>query len=272
MENSAKCIYGPVNSWRMGKSLGVDLLRVDSICSFACLYCQLGKINRIRTKRKIYVPTAEVISELLNSPWAESDVITFSGSGEPTLAANLGEAIREVKKLTAKPVLVLTNSSLLSSEKVRAELANADFVFCKLDAWSDGDFKRVNRPHRGIRLQTMVEGIKKFRREFCGKLAIQTMILKTPGAESLRKFAAVLLEISPDEVQLNLPLRPVPKRFSVENRGNRSSSSSGEQDVLLKTIEFEEIENIRETLSRLTNLPITVPPPPLRTRDNPPAG
>ena len=102
MKKISSCVYGPVNSWRMGKSLGIDLLKVDSICSFACVYCQLGKINRLTDERKLFVPTAEVISELKKSNWREADVITFSGSGEPTLAANLGEAICAAKNLTAK--------------------------------------------------------------------------------------------------------------------------------------------------------------------------
>ena len=37
-------IYGPVDSWRFGKSLGVDLIVQTSICSYNCVYCQLGSI------------------------------------------------------------------------------------------------------------------------------------------------------------------------------------------------------------------------------------
>ncbi len=257
MRKISSCVYGPVKSWRMGKSLGVDLLRVDSICSFECVYCQLGKINRVSAERKIYVSTAEIMREIKNSDWREADVITFSGSGEPTLAANLGEAIQAVKSLTKKPVVVLTNSTLLSNKKVRSELAGADVVFCKLDAWTDEDFRRVNRPHPRFQLQTIIEAIKKFRSEFGGRLAVQTMIMKLHDAESLQKLAAILREISPDEVQLNLPSRPIPKSFALENRGNRSTF--GERDTKIKTINFEELDKIGATLFGLTNLPITTP-------------
>lgn len=257
MKKVSSCIYGPVNSWRMGKSLGVDLLRVDSICSFDCVYCQLGRINRLTDERSIFVPTAEVIRELKKSNWRDADVITFSGSGEPTLAANLGAAIHAVKKLTRKPVAILTNSSLLYLAEVRAELANADVVFCKLDAWTNEDFRRANRPHPNIRLQEIVQGIKLFRDEFAGKLAVQTMILKSQGAESLRKLAAILREVCPDEVQLNLPLRPVPKNFAIDNRGNNAAFDK--QNKKLKTIEIEELTKICETLFDLTNLPMTMP-------------
>ncbi len=37
-------IYGPVPSWRLGKSLGIDLLSTQGkTCSFDCVYCQLGR-------------------------------------------------------------------------------------------------------------------------------------------------------------------------------------------------------------------------------------
>src|SRR5919204_3243273 len=126
-------VYGPVNSWRVGRSLGVDLLCVNSVCSFRCVYCQLGRINVHTAERKVYVTTERVMADLGASAWREADIITLSGSGEPTLAANMGEVIREIKKLTRKPVLVLTNSAQLVSASVRRELCEADKVFCKLD-------------------------------------------------------------------------------------------------------------------------------------------
>ena len=99
-------IYGPIRSWRLGWSLGVDVLCVDSICSFECVYCQLGKINRVTTGRDIFVSTEKILSDLKNSDWQNADVITFSGSGEPTLAKNLGEIIEKIKELTGKPIVV----------------------------------------------------------------------------------------------------------------------------------------------------------------------
>lgn len=86
-------VYGPVDSWRFGKSIGIDLLMDPSTCSFNCTYCQLGFIQRITRDRKIYVPTKKVIEDFENSNWQNCDVVTFSGSGEPTLALNIGEVI-----------------------------------------------------------------------------------------------------------------------------------------------------------------------------------
>lgn len=105
-------MYGPVESWRVGRSLGVDLLCDTSVCSFRCVYCQLGALNLHTGERRVYVKTGRVLADLEASRWREADVITLSGSGEPTLAANLCEVVRSIKALTGKPTLVLELTGL----------------------------------------------------------------------------------------------------------------------------------------------------------------
>ena len=247
-------IYGPVRSWRLGRSLGVDVLCVDSICSFECVYCQLGKINRVTMERGIFVSTERILRDLANSAWEKADVITFSGSGEPTLAANLGEAIDAVREFTGKPIVVLTNATLLNDVSVRSEIGRADRIFCKLDAWSEEVLRRIDRPHPGISVASIVAGIRRLRSEFKGFLAIQTMILRRPQPEELNKLAEILISIRPDEVQINLPTRPVPDEYFVETRGN--SVRYDPEFHQLKTISAEELEGIRLRLSELTRLPV----------------
>ncbi|MBK8146825.1 MAG: radical SAM protein [Acidobacteria bacterium] len=247
-------IYGPVKSWRLGRSLGVDVLCIDSICSFECVYCQLGKINRVTAKRGVFVKTEKVIADLRLSDWTNCDVITFSGSGEPTLAANLGEIITEIKRITAKPVIVLTNSTLLDQKAVRDELALADRVFCKLDAWSDETLRRFDRPAAGITFESIVSGIIALRKEFKGILAIQTMLLRTPHEDEIEELAEILSRIRPDEVQLNLPTRPVPRDYFVETRGNEVTVD--ETFTNLKTISKEELKRIAAKLRDLTGLDV----------------
>lgn len=248
-------VYGPVRSWRLGASLGVDLLCVDSICSFACVYCQLGKINRLTTERACFVSTAKVLEDLQKSDWQSAQVITFSGSGEPTLAVNLGEAIEKTNRLTHKPTVVLTNSTLLQDAQVRREISTADKIFCKLDAWSGERLRRVDRPHRDVSFESIITGISQLRREFDRFLAIQTMILKKPKDFEIEKLAAILDAIRPDEVQLNLPTRPVPREYFTETRGNAVECAP--EFTRIKTISKSEIENVRAQLSQLTNLPVT---------------
>lgn len=247
-------VYGPVHSWRVGTSLGIDLLYVNSICSFRCIYCQLGKINEHTRERKVYVPTEQVMADLQASAWQSVDVITFSGNGEPTLAANLGEVMRAIRAFTHKPMVVLTNSTLLNDPTVRADLAAADKIFCKLDAAEDRTLKLIDRPVAGLTVYGIVEGIKALRREYRGHLAIQTMLLPINKNE-VELLAALLNEIQPDEVQLNLPSRPVPRDWMIESRGNHERSA--ENATRLKLLSREDVDEIEGTLRRLTGLPLT---------------
>jgi len=133
-----KYIYGPVPSWRLGNSLGIDLLsQKNKICNFDYGYCQLKSTSYYTDERKQYVKTEDIIAEIRQLPVnVEIDYLTFSGRGESTLAANLGEAITAVKNLRSEPVAVLTNSALIDREDVRRDLSHADFVVAKLDASS----------------------------------------------------------------------------------------------------------------------------------------
>jgi wyosine [tRNA(Phe)-imidazoG37] synthetase (radical SAM superfamily) len=199
-------VYGPVQSWRVGRSLGIDLLCVNSICSFRCVYCQLGRINVHTATRKVYVSTEQVLADLKRSAWATADIITLSGSGEPTLAANLGAVIHEIKSLTGKPVLVLTNSAHLCDAQVRRDLRAADKIFCKLDAASDAVFRQLNRPVAGVTLGTSIEGISKLRGEYADYFGVQIMLMPW-NVQQVDEFARILEALRPDEVQLNAPAR-----------------------------------------------------------------
>lgn len=256
--DTVSAIYGPVRSWRVGLSLGVDLLCVDSVCSFRCNYCQLGKINVHTAGRRIYVPTEKVMCDLRASAWREAEVVTFSGSGEPTLAANLGEAIRRVKGFTAKPALVLTNATTLGDAEVRRDLREADRVFCKLDAVDDHTLRMINRPVEGITMRGIVEGIKTFRAEYGGHLAIQIMLQRL-HRKLIGPLARLVSEIGPDEVQLGVPARPIPLAWRVEARGNSDSYPFPAARPM--TLGQDEVGRIAAGLRELTGLRvITVRP------------
>lgn len=219
MTSDTPTVYGPVDSWRLGRSLGIDLLCVNSICSFRCYYCQLGRINVRTSERAVFVPTRKVLDDLSRADWKGADCVTLSGSGEPTLAANIGEVIREVKRVTGKPVAVLTNSAHLVCPQVRRDLLEADSIFCKLDAADEKTFRRINRPVEGVTLSGVVAGIKRLRAEYAGRLAVQTML--TPlNADDPEELASLLAEILPDEVHLCAPARPVPPEWCAGARGN----------------------------------------------------
>ncbi|MDD4013496.1 MAG: methyltransferase domain-containing protein [Candidatus Omnitrophica bacterium] len=201
-------IYGPVPSWRLGASLGIDPISSDrKMCNFDCVYCQLGRTKGRVSKRKTFIAPEKILEELKCLPPVTIDYITFSGTGEPTMAANLGEMIREVKKIRREPVAVLTNSSYLCDRSVRKALLPADLVAVKLDAPSEELFQKINRPARGLTLKKVIKGIKAFRREYKGKLALQMMFLEYNFFEA-SEMASLARDIGADEVELNTPLRP----------------------------------------------------------------
>jgi wyosine [tRNA(Phe)-imidazoG37] synthetase (radical SAM superfamily) len=115
-----KYIYGPVASWRLGSSLGIDAISgKEKICTFDCVYCQLGRTGILSSQRRVFVPADEIIRELVSLPFLKIDYITFSGSGEPTLAKNLGRIIKAIKKIRKVKIAVLTNASLIGRKDVR---------------------------------------------------------------------------------------------------------------------------------------------------------
>jgi wyosine [tRNA(Phe)-imidazoG37] synthetase (radical SAM superfamily) len=208
MKNDFKYIYGPVPSWRLGSSLGIDLLSQEQkICNFECIYCQLGKAADYTVERKIYVDTRDVLGELNHLPKVKIDYITFSGRGEPSLATNLGEAIKQVKRVRREPIAILTNSSLMSEEAVRGELSKADFVAAKFDAYSQKSLKAINNPDAGIIFSSILEGIKEFRDNYSGRMALQ-MMFTHDNKNNIHDLADLANYIKPNEVQVNTPLRP----------------------------------------------------------------
>jgi wyosine [tRNA(Phe)-imidazoG37] synthetase (radical SAM superfamily) len=201
-------VYGPVPSWRLGRSLGIDLLCTKGkTCSFDCVYCQLGRTVNPLTERKQFVSLSELTADLERVRGTPADYATFSGVGEPTLASNLGEAIKLAKSVLRLPVAVLTNSSLMTRKDVRRELSLADVVVAKVDAPNEELFRQINRPIVKCTLDEIIQGIKLFKGGYQRKLALQMMFIKANRGYA-SEMARIAEQLSPDEVQINTPLRP----------------------------------------------------------------
>src|SRR3989338_588509 len=256
-------IYGPVDSWRLGKSLGVDLIMDPSTCSFNCTYCQLGFIQKITKDRKIFIPTEKVKEDFLKSNWKDAEIITFSGSGEPTLALNLGEVIKEMKKITNIPVGILTNGTLLNDPDVRKDVLYADIVSVKLDASDEDTLQAINRPATGVNLDVILSGIKKLKEDLVGAyrntpiLQIQIMFMPQ-NKNKIDDLAKLLNEIKPDEVALNTPTRPYPGGWDIITRGAHGEDAKKIKFSTkpLKTLTHEEAKDIENELRELTKLEI----------------
>jgi wyosine [tRNA(Phe)-imidazoG37] synthetase (radical SAM superfamily) len=138
------------------------------------------------------------------------DYITFSGSGEPTLNKILKKLIRDIKKITPIPIAVLTNATLLTEDRVRRDLLEADLVVPSLDAVTQSLFDEVNRPHASLNIDRIIKGLKAFRREFSGQIWLEIMLVKgiNDSPVHIQKLKKVIEQISPNKIQLNTVIRP----------------------------------------------------------------
>jgi len=207
-----KHLFGPVPSRRLGMSLGVDLIP-HKVCSFNCVYCECGRTTTFTTERKEYVPTDNVLKELKHflTSNPEPEYITFSGAGEPTLNSHLGDVLEFLKMSWPDvPIAVLTNGSLLSNTNVRKELLKADVVLPSLDAATDRTFCKINRPFSKLDIETYIQGLIDFRKEFQGEIWLEILIL--PGynddIDNLGALKKTFVKIKPDKIQLNTLDRP----------------------------------------------------------------
>jgi len=250
-----KTVYGPVPSKRLGRSLGIDpVCRKNKTCSFDCVYCQLGKTQHKSFELKKFVESTELEKELKEAlKKAKADVVTFSGSGEPTLAKNLDELVHVVREATNLPVAVLTNSSLFYLKEVRKTLSKFDVVVAKLDAPDQELFLEINNPAKEIKFGETLESIKKMRKEFSGKkFALQCMFIENNKANA-REIAALAKEINPDEIQIDTPLRPSPvKPLKKEELNSIKQEFKGLNAVSIYEIEkpMVEVLDLKETLLR----------------------
>lgn len=254
-------VYGPVTSWRYGRSLGIDPIGSTSTCSFNCVYCQLGSIERLQLNRQIFIPAARILEDLREFERNQLDCITLSGSGEPTLALNLGEILQDVKNLMQKPLIVLTNGTLLHEPEVRRELCLADKVAVKLDALDSERLRRVNRPAGSIDLETILQGIEAFRKDYQGELAIQTMLLSDWEENARQEYINLLKRLQPSEIQLNTPTRPKPVGRQLDGRGNHSPEEARPYAVQkLKCVSREVLQSLGSEIERLTSLRVRYAP------------
>lgn len=205
-------LFGPVPSRRLGRSLGVDIVPFKT-CTQNCIYCQLGKDAPPSVERKEYVPIAAVLDELKRkiAEGLQTDVVTISGSGEPTLNSGLGTLIDGIKHLVKAPVVVITNGTLLSRPDVRRDCAKADIVMPSLDAGDPETFEEMNHPHPDLDFDTFVEGLCQFRQEYSGRFWLEVFFCDgvNTDPESVDRIKEHIRRINPDKIQLNTAVRPV---------------------------------------------------------------
>lgn len=206
-------VFGPVPSRRLGQSLGVDTIPLKT-CNWNCVYCQLGRTMPVIHGLREYFPSEAILAEikcaLASHEPGDIDWITFVGSGEPTLHADLGWLIQQTKAVTIKPIAIITNGSLLYLPAVRHALVEAEAVMPSLDAGTPQLYRQINRPHPEATFRRLVDGLVAFRQSYQGQLWVEVMLVQgmNDTEQALLDIKAILQQVQPDEVHLNLPTRP----------------------------------------------------------------
>jgi wyosine [tRNA(Phe)-imidazoG37] synthetase (radical SAM superfamily) len=211
-----KYLYGPVPSRRMGLSLGISPIP-SKYCNYSCVYCQLGKTKHMTNDRREFFALEDILleaKEYINNN-LEFDVITIVGEGEPTLYSKLGELLENLKKLSDKPIAVITNGALLYDSKVRDELYQADIVLPTLDAFDERSYRKINRPYGKITYEIFFKGLQEFSKNYKGQLWLEVMLVKgiNDSEKALVKLKEKLGQIEYDKVYINVPARPPAEKW-----------------------------------------------------------
>lgn len=207
-------VFGPVPSRRLGKSLGINNIP-PKVCSYSCVYCQLGETKKLQAERRKFYKVKKIIREIKKKIEQRKekreviDFLTFVPDGEPTLDLNIGQEIKSLKDLDIK-IAVITNGSQLWRENVRKSLYDVDYVSVKIDAINEDIWRKINQPHNSLDHDILLNGIKDFSEVFKGKLVTETMLIKNinDGKNEVRRIGSFISSLKSSESFLSIPIRP----------------------------------------------------------------
>jgi wyosine [tRNA(Phe)-imidazoG37] synthetase (radical SAM superfamily) len=211
--------FGPVPSRRLGKSLGINNIRPKA-CSYSCVYCQLGKTSENIVERRVFYQPCDILNDVrrkVDNATAKNqriDYLTFVSDGEPTLDININREISFLKRVGI-PIAVSTNASMLWSKDVREDLLKADYVSLKVDAVSEDLWRRIDRPHKSLRLNVVLRGIQDFAEAFKGTVVTETMLVDgVDYAGEFERIAVFLAELKKlNRAYVAVPTRPPTEKW-----------------------------------------------------------
>ena len=206
--------FGPVPSRRLGRSLGINNIP-PKICTYSCIYCQLGRTIKMQAERQEFYPPQQVAQTVqdkvaqVRQAGEEIEYLTFVPDGEPTLDVNLEREIELLRPLDIR-IAVITNSSLIWREDVRRALALADWVSLKVDSTRPQVWRQIDRPHGSLRLEAIMDGLLAFATSYRGTLVTETMLVAgvNDDEQMIAEVADFVARLRPATAYLALPTRP----------------------------------------------------------------
>jgi len=212
--------FGPVPSRRLGHSLGINNIP-PKICTYSCTYCQLGKTKKMQIERQQFYTPEKIVNAVKNkvkkakTKGESIDYLTFVSDGEPTLDSNLGKEISYLKEFGIK-IAVITNASLLSEKDVRDDIGNADWVSLKIDTVDNVIWKKINKPHKSLIFERILEGISEFSLSFKGYLTTETMLIQNVNDQirNIESTAVFIKGLHPTKSYISIPIRPPAEKWA----------------------------------------------------------
>jgi wyosine [tRNA(Phe)-imidazoG37] synthetase (radical SAM superfamily) len=198
----------------LGRSLGINNIPPKS-CSYACVYCQVGRTVELTVERRAFYSPEEVVRQVetrvreVRARGEAIDYLAFVPDGEPTLDVHLGREITALRSLGI-PVAVLSNASLVDREDVQSDLLRADWVSLKVDAVREDTWRRINRPHGRLRLDDQLRGGLRLSLRFQGTLTTETLLVAglNDDQANVDDLGRYLEALGPDVAYLSVPTRP----------------------------------------------------------------
>ncbi|HEB9428626.1 TPA: radical SAM protein [Campylobacter coli] len=207
-----KILFGPINSRRFGRSLGIDLSPSKKQCNFDCVYCEL-EARKPQAKQDEIVSVEEIVLEVQNTleKNISFDFLTLTANGEPSLYPHLEELISSLRKIAKdKKLLILSNgTAVLDQDKFNA-LLKLDVVKFSLDSAISKTFYRIDRALKNIDLEKMIEKMAEFKTQFKGDLVMEILVVKdlNDNEEEFVALNQALAKIAPLRVDLSTIDRP----------------------------------------------------------------
>lgn len=197
----------------LGKLLPVDFSPLKT-CSFNCYYCSLGKTTKMTMERDEFYPVQDIFQEVdsylqQNDP---PDTIFLTGSGEPALYSKFGELARKIKeKYPSITITAYSNASLLTDPEVRKDFCECDIMQFNLNAVRSEEFQRINRHHGKVKIEDVLEGLKKFKAEFHRQIWIHSIFGENfnISKENIIRLRNFIADLKPDKYII--------RKFEIEN-------------------------------------------------------